>query len=183
MPKRGPFELCSENDVNKFIFRWAPCFKTNVTAAQPLTDETWAIYGCFLTLLKWEQCYWDRMAQFICCIGWLLAIDCSMEVGTLSQSSLLSMCGDWPWTVVAVFTSQWFGITTGFLVLLLLLLTKDLPPGLWNVRSSSCRGRTTLEGMHRFRVSLDVAPNQFRSLRMYGTGLQVEKIWRKEKLN
>jgi len=82
----------------------------------------------------------------------------------------------------SVFTFQWFGITRDFLVLLL-LLTKDLPPGLWNVRSSRFRGRTTKEGMHRFHVSLDVPQNKFRSLRMCGTWRQDEKIWQKKKLN
>jgi hypothetical protein len=140
MPKKGSFELWSENDIHKVMFRWAPCFKTNVTAAQPLTDETWTTYSCCQTSQKYEHCCWQRMIHFVCCICWLLAIDYSVEVGEQPKFPC-SVCGDWPWTVVALmFTFQWFGITRGFLVLLL-LLTKDLPPGLWNVRSCSLSRR------------------------------------------
>jgi hypothetical protein len=89
MPKRGPLELCSENDINKVTFRWASCFKTNVTAAQPLTDETWTTYGCCHTWQKYEHCCWQRMLQFVCCICWLLAIDYSVEFGELNRSSLV----------------------------------------------------------------------------------------------
>jgi hypothetical protein len=118
----------------------------------------YAVYaGCWRLIIRWRLENLTKVPFFS--VRWLALNRCS-----------------------SVFTFQWFGITRGFLVLLL-LLTKDLPSGLWNVRSSRFRGRTIKEGMRRFRVALDVPQNKFRNLRMCGTARQVEKIWRKKKLN
>jgi hypothetical protein len=137
--------------------------------------QTWLQHNRWLT--KFEQfmpvvirrCNRNGVSDSVCYSLYVVLTGCWQLIIRWSLENLTKVpLFNVPWLALnlcsSVFTFQLFGITRGFLVLLL-LLTKDLPPGLWNVRSSRFRGRTTKEGMHTFRVSLDVPQNKLENAR------------------